>query len=241
MSEGRLIRRLLPFERNYTSVPNEWLRDKRLSLQARGLLAMLMTHKDGFRVSINGLARDGHGGVDRVRSAVGELEAVGYLIRRPRRRAGTGDDWELADPTGLSDPALFGYAGLGSTPGGRKIQPHLRGVGKSDPVGKSEGNGSENPTPIKNTKKTINPGLPSNPSTRAENEDERPAGAHVPSADEWHEMIREAHGRALPAARPACPARKSLPCSITSEGKCLDCGMTPEQLVAHLALMEATA
>lgn len=117
--EGRLIRNLLPFERSFTQIPNAWLRDSRLSFKARGLLAMLMTHEQGWKVGITTIANDAQrDGRDSVLTAVRELEELGYLVRHPRRGGGrfTAHDWELADPSGLSDPALFGraYAGIES-------------------------------------------------------------------------------------------------------------------------------
>lgn len=116
MSGGRLIRPLLPFERQFTQLPNEWLRDKRLSYKARGLLALLMTHDTGWKVTIKQLAAEAErDGEHAIGEAVKELEQHGYLIRRRARRGGqfTADDWEIADPSGLSEPALIGYREAG--------------------------------------------------------------------------------------------------------------------------------
>ena len=113
---GRLIRRLLPFERNYTTIPNEWIRDDRLSFKARGIRDLLLSHKDGWGVTLQQLAADNPlDGIASIRTGVNELEEVGYLIRRKNRR-GTPDDWELCDPSGLSDPALFGYSSVRKAP-----------------------------------------------------------------------------------------------------------------------------
>jgi hypothetical protein len=112
MTEGKLIRRLLPFERNFTQLPNSWIRDSRLSLKARGLLALLMSHNDGWSVTVKALAADSRAdGEHAIATARDELVEYGYLIRRPRRGTGrfTAEDWELVDPSGLSDPALIGY------------------------------------------------------------------------------------------------------------------------------------
>lgn len=116
MSGGRLIRPVLPFERQFTQLPNEWLRDKRLSYKARGLLALLMTHETGWKVTIKQLAAEAEqDGEYAISKAVVELEQHGYLIRRRARRGGqfSADDWEVADPSGLSEPALIGYAQAG--------------------------------------------------------------------------------------------------------------------------------
>lgn len=112
---GKLIRRLLPFERNYTTIPNLWVRDDRLSFKARGILAMLLSHEHGWSVTLKQLAGASTDGLAAVRTGVNELEQLGYLIRRTSRR-GQADDWELCDPSGLSDPALIGYAEVRSLP-----------------------------------------------------------------------------------------------------------------------------
>lgn len=113
-AEPKLRRRLLPFERNFTQIPNSWMRDGRVSYKARGLLAMLMTHDDGFSVTLRSAVAAGpqiHGeGIAGLRDAVNELEALGYLRRHPITRRGRfiGDDWEICDPSGVNDATLFG-------------------------------------------------------------------------------------------------------------------------------------
>lgn len=108
MADGQLIRNLLPFERNFTTIPNGFLRDAKLSPKALGILAIVMSHNHGWKIGISTLAADRKVGVDYIRTGLDELVTHGYLIRR-RTRIGVGDDWELADPSGLSDPALIGY------------------------------------------------------------------------------------------------------------------------------------
>ena len=45
MSSSATITRIhLKFERDFTQLPNAWLRDRRLSRGARGLLGEIMTH-----------------------------------------------------------------------------------------------------------------------------------------------------------------------------------------------------
>lgn len=74
------------FEDHYVQIPNAWLRDKRLSLKARGILAQLMTHREGWSITLNSLSRDNEVGIDAIRSGVNELIQVGYLIRGERER-----------------------------------------------------------------------------------------------------------------------------------------------------------
>lgn len=136
---GRIIRRLLPFERNFTGVPNEWVRDARLSPKALGLLVIILSHKDGWSISLGQLAKERKKGLDYFRTARDELEQLGYLIRRTTRR-GLADDWEICDPTGLSDPALIGYREV------RDLPVDNYPLGKSDRSENPRGTPSENPT-----------------------------------------------------------------------------------------------
>lgn len=96
-----IIRRSLEFEGHFTQVPNAWLRDERLSLRAKGLLAQLMTHTNGWSVSIRALAEKNNCGRDAIRSAVRELEESGYLRRQQERQSGGefGETvWETTEP-----------------------------------------------------------------------------------------------------------------------------------------------
>jgi hypothetical protein len=90
------------FERNFVQLPNQWVRDSRLSYKARGLLAELTSHESGWKVTIKALATNRHGeGLAGIRDAVQELEHYGYLKRYQVKIGGrfTADDWELTDPT----------------------------------------------------------------------------------------------------------------------------------------------
>lgn len=80
-----IIRGKHSFDGHFTQLPNAWVRDKRLSYKARGLLAELMSHAPGFEVSRERLARNGQDGDRAVRSAIQELEDAGYLERSQSR------------------------------------------------------------------------------------------------------------------------------------------------------------
>ena len=82
-----IVRGSFRFEEQYTQIPNEWVRDKSLSLKARGLLAELMSHRAGWETSIAGLASDKEG-ESAVRSGVKELEEAGFLRREKKWRDG---------------------------------------------------------------------------------------------------------------------------------------------------------
>lgn len=112
----------LAFERDFTRIPNAWLRDKRLSRRARGLLAEIMTHSVGWHVSISSLQKAGTEGRDAIGSALKELKALGYV--RLVQSHGEGGRWneveyELADPaTGDGFSVSGGFTGSGSTANG---------------------------------------------------------------------------------------------------------------------------
>lgn len=71
--------------KNYTIITNEAVRDKRLSLKARGLLCFCMSLSDDWKYSVQGLASAAGVGVDTIKSAIKELEQVGYLARKKYR------------------------------------------------------------------------------------------------------------------------------------------------------------
>lgn len=77
---------------NFTIVPNVALRDSRLSYLARGILAELLTHADGWDTNADALwqaaqrSRPGRAeGRRAFRAAFSELEDRGYLVRRTVR------------------------------------------------------------------------------------------------------------------------------------------------------------
>lgn len=90
----------LAFEANFTRIPNEWLRDRRLSRRARGLLAELMTHQVGWEISTESLIEGGTEGRDALLKTLSELEAYGYLTRQMVREGGKfkGTDYVITDP-----------------------------------------------------------------------------------------------------------------------------------------------
>lgn len=80
-----IIRSRHSFDDHFTQIPNAWIRDPRLSLKAKGLLAQLMSHSVGWSISLKSLARDNDCGIDLIRSAIDELRQVGYLVRSDAR------------------------------------------------------------------------------------------------------------------------------------------------------------
>jgi hypothetical protein len=96
-----LIRGHHSFDDHFTQIPNDWLRDNRLSFKARGILAMLMSHTQGWSLSINTIAKQNQEGKDAIRSAVQELEKYGYLYRTQVNEGGRFGEsiWVTQDPS----------------------------------------------------------------------------------------------------------------------------------------------
>lgn len=65
----------------FTVLYNTMITDKRLSLKARGLFAVMMSRPDEWKFSVSGLAAFTGEGKDAIRSGLMELERVGYLLR----------------------------------------------------------------------------------------------------------------------------------------------------------------
>lgn len=65
----------------FTVLPNSTLRDKRLSLKTRAILAIMVSMPDDWDYTVSGLASVCGAGKDAVRSALRELEDGGYLTR----------------------------------------------------------------------------------------------------------------------------------------------------------------
>lgn len=70
---------------NYTVMSNHHLRDKGLSLKAKGLLSQMLSLPEDWDYTLAGLAKINAEGRDAIRAAVQELERAGY-IRRSRVR-----------------------------------------------------------------------------------------------------------------------------------------------------------
>jgi hypothetical protein len=115
---------------HFTIVPNAWLRDERLSWKAKGLLAYLSSHAEGYRVSQNQMLRQAADGRDSLLSGLAELEEAGYLVKLSRDRDDGGRyasyDYRLTvpglptekapkrsgDPTSAGNPTRVTHSGL---------------------------------------------------------------------------------------------------------------------------------
>ena len=67
---------------NYTVMSNHHLRNKALSLKAKGLLSLMLSLPEDWDYTTRGLASICKEGVDGIQATVRELENAGYIIRR---------------------------------------------------------------------------------------------------------------------------------------------------------------
>ena len=65
---------------NYTVMSNEHLRDKRLSLKAKGLMSEMLSLPDDWDYSVAGLARINKESASAIETALKELKEAGYLV-----------------------------------------------------------------------------------------------------------------------------------------------------------------
>ena len=68
--------------RDFTIMSNHHLRDKKLSLKAKGLLSLILSLPEDWDYTLKGLSYICKEGIDAVRMAVKELEDAGYIERR---------------------------------------------------------------------------------------------------------------------------------------------------------------
>ncbi len=66
---------------NYTVMSNYHLRDKTISLDAKGLLSLMLSLPEDWDYTLSGLAHISMESKDAIRSAVRELEHAGYVQR----------------------------------------------------------------------------------------------------------------------------------------------------------------
>jgi hypothetical protein len=195
------------FERDFVQIPNTWVRDDRISFKARGIRDLLLSHKDGYVVTLKGLAEQTpKEGIDSVRTGVEELEEAGYLVRtmsRGRHVIGTVTDWELRDPfdaghTTLDHPTSTGHH-----------------------VGSSNGVALDHPTPVRTPSKNTNNPRPKATTVAREASPVAPQTEVDGSADP---LTGE-----LPEPFVPCPARSvPTPCSLNGRGVCIDIARHPK-------------
>ena len=73
--------------RGYTVMSNHHLRNKELSLKAKGLLSQMLSLPEDWDYTLAGLSLINKESIDAIRTAVWELEKAGYITRRQGRDA----------------------------------------------------------------------------------------------------------------------------------------------------------
>lgn len=79
---------------NYTTMCNTHLRDKNLSLKAKGLLSMMLSLSDKWHYSVKGFEGICKESKNTINSVLNELEDNNYLVRRRRYCNGKISEWE---------------------------------------------------------------------------------------------------------------------------------------------------
>jgi hypothetical protein len=83
-------------ERDFATIRNAALRDTRISLKAKGLLALMLSFPDDWQYHQSHLETLSTDGRDGLRAAVRELEGAGYIIRQ-----------QVKDETGKFSKAVY--------------------------------------------------------------------------------------------------------------------------------------
>ena len=70
---------------DYTVMCNHHLKNRALSLKAKGLLSLMLSLPDDWDYTLKGLAHISLESIDAIRKAIGELENEGYITRSRER------------------------------------------------------------------------------------------------------------------------------------------------------------
>lgn len=73
---------------NWSQIPNTWLKDKNLSLKAKGLISVMQSLPDNWDFSVQGLASILKECSNTINATLQELEEAGYLTREQIRENG---------------------------------------------------------------------------------------------------------------------------------------------------------
>ena len=71
--------------RGYTVMSNHHLRNRGLTLKAKGLLSQMLSLPDNWDYTLAGLSHINREKIDAIREAVRELEKAGYIVRSRER------------------------------------------------------------------------------------------------------------------------------------------------------------
>ena len=95
--------------KDYTVMSNYHLRDKRLSLKAKGLLSQMLSLPENWDYTLSGLSFINRESKDAIRSAINELEQCGYIERRQttdERGKFSGNEYIIHEQPVAGEPSL---------------------------------------------------------------------------------------------------------------------------------------
>lgn len=103
-----MIRRpTLHFDEQFTTMPNEWLRDPRTTFATKGFLAHLLSHRPGWRVTLRSLSETYPEGIAALQTIVRNAVDTGYLVVVQQRDQGgrfAETSYDLCDPFASAAP-----------------------------------------------------------------------------------------------------------------------------------------
>jgi len=143
ITDARTIYRVACRHKPYSQIGNAMLRDTRLSIEARGALAMMLSYPSNWQVTLSWLCQMAGVGRDKARGILAELEEFKYCIRtRLRKKDGQLGSYEYLF---TDEPAAIADA---TAPGPEN--PSVEATSDWKPVTGQPG--PENPTPSKEGK-----------------------------------------------------------------------------------------
>lgn len=121
--------------KDFTVMSNHHLRNKDISLQAKGLLSVMISLPEEWDYTLKGLAQISTEGRDAVRVAVRDLEAFGYIERRRMRNVKgqlTDTEYAIHKQPILTGPAeeqpIFGKSNIGFSNTGRTCTGQVHAI-----------------------------------------------------------------------------------------------------------------
>jgi hypothetical protein len=103
-----IYRPKLSVDGNFTTIPNHWIRNTGLSVNANFLLVYLLTHEVGYNITFAQIEREISLGETAIRKAVNQLRDAGWLETQrttDKRGYNAGLAWILTEPN-LANPTL---------------------------------------------------------------------------------------------------------------------------------------
>ncbi|MFH8492183.1 hypothetical protein [Streptomyces longisporoflavus] len=216
----------------FTQIANALFRDPRISYKAKGIFGLVSTHRDGWRVTVAELVRQGPDGRSAVRSGLQELEAFGFLTREQQRR----EDGTLGEVLySITDVPAHLYELLGDdAPQAAALVQSRRSQPKSGFPTSDYPTSVDRPTKNTSLKKTnkqnTNPVRPSVRNARAR-ASTAPPGERGPQTSPVRPSAGERLLRAIGARQPELLLTGQ---ALADQGRIvqdlLDSGWTPQQL-----------